>query len=230
MYPSRWGFYSKFFIYKQTGLSQLFIVLLALILTFMSLLLTYHSLVYTSVPACALELGPREPWPGALALSRGSRRHSVSGRWGRRAITSHPSHLVATRRRADHCPQSLALQPQHPGQAAGYGGEAERKSKVGQEERAEGIPFEGLFLPRCQLHRLAELPRSSTGGLGDGSGAMLLQSCLSPAPFHCPAQASAGCVRNEGRAVCCVLFRLWFFFFFFPPPADKLTARHALFW
>lgn len=61
MYPSRCGFYSKFFIYKQTGLSQLFIVLLALILTFMSLLLTYHCLVYTSVPACALELGPREP-------------------------------------------------------------------------------------------------------------------------------------------------------------------------
>lgn len=96
MYPSRCGFYSKFFIYKQTGLSQLFIVLLALILTFMSLLLTYHCLVYTSVPACALELGPREPWPGALARSGGSRRHSVSGRRGRQAISSHPSLLVAT--------------------------------------------------------------------------------------------------------------------------------------
>lgn len=61
MYPAHCRFYSKFFIYKQTGLSQLFIVLLALILTFMSLLLTYHSLVYMSVPACALELGPGEP-------------------------------------------------------------------------------------------------------------------------------------------------------------------------
>lgn len=57
------GFYCKFFIYKQTGLSQLFIVLLALILTFMSLLLTYHSLVYASVPFSALELGPSEPRP-----------------------------------------------------------------------------------------------------------------------------------------------------------------------
>lgn len=67
MYPARCGFYSKFFIYKQTGLSQLFIVLLALILTFMSLLLTYHSRVYTSVPACALELGPVSPDPAHAA-------------------------------------------------------------------------------------------------------------------------------------------------------------------
>lgn len=79
MYPVRCGFYSKFFIYKQTGLSQLFIVLLALILTFMSLLLTYHSRVYTSVPACALELGPVSPDPQHMLL----RATSAAGRWER---------------------------------------------------------------------------------------------------------------------------------------------------
>lgn len=164
MYPARCGFYSKFFIYKQTGLSQLFIVLLALILTFMSLLLTYHSLVYTSVPACALELGPCEPWPGSLARSRGSRRQSVNGRGGWWAVDGQLTHRQSlTRRRGCRRGRPPATVPGAGAVAPWPGcglrrGEKERASKGRRrkEERADGSALlKGCFCLRvgCQLDR-----------------------------------------------------------------------------
>lgn len=155
MYPARREFYSKFFIYKQTGLSQLFIVLLALILTFMSLLLTYHSLVYTSVPACALELGPCEPWPGSLARSGGSRRQSANGRRGWRAAEGQLPHRQsrAARRgcrrgRPPATGWSWSCGTPDRRQVTGVGEGREKANERGRrkEGKAHGMLFEGLFL------------------------------------------------------------------------------------
>lgn len=222
MYPACCGFYSKFFIYKQTRLSQLFIVLLALILTFMSLLLTYHSLVYTSVPACALELGPCKPWPSALARSRGSCQQSVNGRRDWRAADGQLTHRQSLACRwgcqRDRPPATvLDAGPMAPWPGWGlWQGEEERVSKGRRrkEERADGIPFEGLFLPPCGMPA-GPLTRAQQNRLESSAGGYTspLQNCQSPSPFSCPARALVVCIRNERRAVC--FSALFFFFFFF---------------
>lgn len=186
MYPAHCRFYSKFFIYKQTGLSQLFIVLLALILTFMSLLLTYHSLVYMSVPACALELGPGEPWPGARSLM-GVMAASEMGH-------QHPSKALLPARGPDH-------------------GDTRKEQGKGWKGGQDSLWGVFVALPRWPG------PSKPAGEAALGAGnASLQQNHQPPAPSSSPAGALV--LHRKGFSSLSPL----------PPLADKLTARHALFW
>lgn len=129
----------------------------------MSLLLTYHSLVYTSVPACALELGPCKPWPGALARSRGSCQQSVNGRRDWRAADGQLTHRQSLACRwgcqRDRPPATvLDAGPMAPWPGWGLRQREEervRKGRRRKEKRADRIPLKGCFCLSvgCQLDR-----------------------------------------------------------------------------